>query len=180
MNQKSLIQNVGCSAQPSEPLSGPAHHHMHLQAVEVAMLARDVASKRSGAFFRRIEPTATDAKRDVSLESSVACTAANGGFSLWITLSRCRRVEATNHPTSKRFAGAATAKKAKVKETLRGLWQPIVPVRSAKRQRVLGHARWIIPYFVEPGLLRAYRVVKIPLRIVLYVARFIGNSSLCV
>ena len=34
---------------------------MHLQAVEVALLARDVASKRSGAFFRGIEPTATDA-----------------------------------------------------------------------------------------------------------------------
>ena len=34
---------------------------MHLQAVEVALLARDVASIRSGAFFRGIEPTATDA-----------------------------------------------------------------------------------------------------------------------
>ena len=61
MNQKFSIQSLGCCAQSSEPFSGPAHRHMHLQAVEVALLARDVASKRSGAFFRGIEPTATDA-----------------------------------------------------------------------------------------------------------------------
>jgi hypothetical protein len=61
MNQKFPIQSLGCCAQSSEPFSGPAHRHMHLQAVEVALLARDVASKRSGAFFRGIEPTATDA-----------------------------------------------------------------------------------------------------------------------
>src|SRR5919112_4788760 len=60
MNQKFLIQNVGRCAQSSEPLSGPANH-MHLQAVEVALLAQDVASKRSGAFFGGNEPTATDA-----------------------------------------------------------------------------------------------------------------------